>query len=181
MPNTNRDQTVYIPTGNPDTWSEATLSRPGELGKAYDYNDRTYQRVQLDSGAVVANAVGVVAANQLAFWKDKSKYLVTNDKRQAQGGSLGTNAFANSVAGIFRAAVTAGYYCDILIRGRNIAVSDDGSVGIGEMVSADLTANTAKALGTAVGTATPYQLIGIGKTASVANVCYADIDLTNFP
>jgi hypothetical protein len=60
MPNTNRDQSVRIPTGNPDTWSAAGPSttdaasihnlRFGELGKAYDYNDRTYQRVILDSG-----------------------------------------------------------------------------------------------------------------------------------
>jgi hypothetical protein len=132
MPNTNRDQLLYIQTGNPDTWSfapETTTSTPtsvarriqGELGKAYDWNDRAYQRVKLDSGATASNTVGAVAANQLAFWKDKSQYLVTNDKRFALQGAV-ANSFANNVAGIFRSAVPAGYYCDILIRGRNIAV-----------------------------------------------------------
>jgi hypothetical protein len=181
MPNINRDQTVYIPTGNPDTWSADTLQRPGELGKAYDYNDRTYQRVKLDSGATAANTVGAVAANQLAFWKDRANYLVTNDKRQAEGGSLGTNAFANSVAGIFRSAVTAGRYCDILVRGRNIAVSDTNDVAVGETLIADITANTAKAAGEGVGTAPTYNPIGRCRTASATNVCYADIDLTNIP
>lgn len=181
MPNINRDQTMYVQTGNPDTWSAASLQRPGELGKAYDVNDRTYQRVKLDSGVSASNTVGVVAANQLAFWKDRANYLVTNDKRVAEGGSLGTNAFANSVAGIFRSAVTSGYYCDILVRGRNIAVSDTNDVAVGETLIADVTANTAKAAGEAVGTAPTYLAIGRCRTASSASVCYADIDLVNIP
>ena len=186
MPHTNRDQTLYVQTGNPDTWSQSTLTRPGELGKAYDYNDRTYQRVKLDSGVSTANTVGVVVAGQLAFWKDKANYIVTNDTRQAQGGSLGTNAFCNNVAGIFRSAVTSGYYCDILIRGRAISVGDDTSVNEGETLVADTTANTARAVGIAVGTAPTYVAIGIAKTASAAHValtsaCTADVDLTNIP
>jgi hypothetical protein len=181
MPNANRSLGVYVKPGNPDSVNDATLYRGGELGVAYDYNDRAYQVVQLDSGAVAANTVGVVAANQLAFWKDKDKYLVTNDKRQAIGGSLGTNAFANQVAGIFRCAATAGYYCHILQRGDYIPVSDDGSIDVGELVVADLTANTAKAAGTAVGTAAPYQCIGKGRVASSANVAYIDVDSPNIP
>jgi hypothetical protein len=181
MPNINRDQTMYVPTGNPDTWKTDVLQRPGELGKAYDANDHTYQRVKLDSGATASNTVGVVAANQLAFWKDKANYIVTNDTRQAQGGSIGTSAFANNVAGIFRSAVTAGYYCDILIRGRAINVADDNSSAVGESLIVDTTANVARAATVNVGTAPTFKVIGICKTASVANVCVADVDLANIP
>ena len=110
MPNTINDQTLYVPTGDPDTWSSSTLQRPGELGKRHDDSDRTYQRVQLDSGCTSDNSVGVVAANQLAYWKNKQLYLVTNDLKQAEGAA--SSAQAQFAAGIFRSAVTAGYYCD---------------------------------------------------------------------
>lgn len=184
MPHTNRDQTVYVQTGDPDTWSLAVLQRPGELGKAYDYNDRAYQRVKLDSGATSATAVGAVAANQLAYWKDRSQYIVTNDKRFALLGGV-ANSFANNVAGIFRSAVPAGYYCDVLIRGRNTAVSvataDEGNVTGGVSVIADVTADTASADGVAVGTAVTYQKLGVCRTASTSNVAYVDIDIPNIP
>jgi|WetSurMetagenome_2_1015567.scaffolds.fasta_scaffold01234_3 hypothetical protein len=185
MPNTNRDQTMYVQTGNPDTWKMETLQRPGELGKAYDVNDRAYQRVKLDSGATAANTVGVVAANQLAFWKDRANYLVTNDKRQALLGGV-ANSFMNNVAGVFRSAVTAGYYCDILIRGRNTALSvataDEAAMLGGAMIIADVTADTASADGVAVGgTSTPYQRLGYVRTASTSNVAYGDIDIANIP
>jgi hypothetical protein len=175
---------MYVQTGNPDTWMMATLQRPGELGKAYDWNDRAYQRVKVDSGATAANTVGAVAANQLAFWKDKSQYIVTNDKRFALQDGV-ANSFANNVAGIFRAAVTSGYYCDILIRGRNIALevatADEAAVTGGVSLIADVTADTASVDGIAVGTATTYQKLGICRTASTSNVAYGDIDIGNIP
>jgi predicted N-acetyltransferase YhbS len=185
MPNTNRDQTMYVQTGNPDSWSMATLQRPGELGKAYDFNDRAYQRVKTDSGATASNTVGVVAANQLAFWKSRADYLVTNDKRQSLLGAV-ANSFMLNVAGVFRSAVPAGYYCDVLIRGRNIPVSvataDEGNMLGGAMVIADITADTASADGVAVGgTATPYQRLGYVRTASTSNVAYVDFDIPNIP
>lgn len=194
MPNTNRDQTLYIQTGNPDTWSlapETTTSTPssvvrrvmGELGKAYDANDHTYQRVQLDSGATASNAVGVVAANQLAFWKDRANYIVTNDKRFALFGGI-ANSFGNNVAGIFRSAVTAGYYCDILIRGRKIPVTSTANLAAGMQAVADVTASTAYADGPiAVGVAITYLPIGVCVTTSTgaAGTAYVDVDIPNIP
>jgi len=195
MPNINRDQSLRVPTGNPDTWSAPPLSttsveginsiRLGELGKAYDANDRTYQRVKLDSGVSASNTVGIVAANQIAFWKDRSNYIVTNDKRFALLDGV-ANSFMNNVAGVFRSAVTAGYYCDILIRGRNIAASvataDEGAMLGGAMVIADVTANTASFDGVAVGgTSTPYQRLGYVRTASTSNVAYVDFNIPNIP
>lgn len=182
MPNANRSLGVYVKTGNPDSMNDSALYRGGELGVAYDYNDRAYQIVQLDSGCTASNTVGVVAANQLAFWKDKDKYLVTNDKRQAIGGSLGTNAFCNQVAGIFRCAATAGYFCSILQRGDYIPVSDDTTcTAVGMTVHADTAANTAKAEGVAVATATPYQCIGVVRVVSAAAIAYVDVDIPNIP
>lgn len=180
MPNTNRDQTMYVQTGDPDTWHVETLQRPGELGKAYDVNDRAYQRVKLDSGATASNTVGVVAANQLAFWKDRANYIVTNDKRFALLGGI-ANSFANNVAGVFRHAVTAGHYCDILIRGRNIAAAAVAGVAGGELVIADVTANTASVDSIAVGTAVTYQNLGVVRTAVANDVAYVDFDIPNIP
>lgn len=179
MPNTNRDQTAYVPTGNPDTWTEQTLTRPGELGKTHDFNDRTYQRVQLDSGATSSSSVGVVAANQVAYWKDKTKYLVTNDVNQALG--VASSAQMQFAAGIFRSAVTAGYYCDIVVRGRNIACADDGSPGVGETIIADATSGQARVKGIALGTASTHKVLGYCRTASSANVSYNDIDIPDIP
>ena len=92
-----------------------------------------------------------------------------------------TNSYCNNVAGIFRAAVTAGYYCDILIRGRNIAVKEAGSAAGGMSLEATPAATTAGATGVAVGTQNAYQKIGVVRTATAANVCYADVDIANIP
>lgn len=180
MPNANRSLGVYVKTANPDSVNDSTLYREGELGVAYDYNDRAYQVVQLDSGATSSQTVGVVAANQLAFWKDRSKYIVTNCASLANGGGA-ANAYCNNVAGIFRNAVTAGNYCHILQRGRNIAVKEAGSAAIGQSLEATPSATTAGATGIAIGTQNTYQKIGVVRTATVANVCYADVDIPNIP
>src|ERR1051325_3773004 len=100
MPNANRIQSVYLGSQNPDSMNAASLYRPGELGAAFEWNDRTYQVVQVDSGATAAASSGIVAQNDVAFWKDRSKYLVTNDLRFSN---------RNNVAGVFRVAATAGY------------------------------------------------------------------------
>lgn len=180
MPNTNRQQPVYVPTHNPDTWQAAALYAGGELGLAYDANDRAYQRVQVDSGATAANPVGVVAANQLAFWKDKDRYLVTNDDRQAIGGSI-VNAFRNQVAGIFRRAVTAGYFCDILQRGDNIPVAAGAFAGgVGQRCIAQTT-GTAQVTFEAVGAANTYQVVGVARGLSGLTSVQADVDIPNIP
>jgi len=120
---TNETRTQYIPTGNPDTFNSATLYLPGQLGQVLPASTGYYQCVQDDSGNTSANTVGVVAANQLAFWKNPATYLVTNDLRFSQSGR-------NGVAGVFRTAVTAGYYCYVLQKGNAIPVKcTTGSAG----------------------------------------------------
>lgn len=182
MARTLSNQQVYLTTGNPDTTNDLALYAPGEIGACFDFNPginaRTYQRVQLDSGATSANAVGVVAANQLAFWKNKSTKTVTNDSRQAAAASV-ANGWANNVAGIFRTAVTAGYFCDVLKTGNGINVASDGTGGAGATAIADITASVARIAGIAVGTAPTYQPLGIIRVAAVANVAVVDVDIAN--
>lgn len=183
MPNSVRTQPIWLPTGNPDTTNisstdfNAMGGQPASLGQKFDYNDREYQRVQLDSGAVAANTVGVVAANQLAYWKDKDSYLVTNDKRVALGGSLGTNAFNNFIAGVFRNATTAGNFTDILQKGDAVSMGTTGSIAAGQIMIGDVTASTAVAASIAVGTAPTYQRLGVARGAAVANVTSVDVEI----
>jgi hypothetical protein len=77
----------------------------GELGGRVELTQtgvgtKEYQKVQMDSGAVAAAGGGVPTLGQLVYWKDKSKYLVTNDSVQAVGGQSANNAFRNEVAGM---------------------------------------------------------------------------------
>lgn len=181
MPNANRTQTVYCDTGNPDTFNASSLHRPGELGTAFDYNDRAYQVVQVDSGATASTPTGAVAANQLAYWKDKDKYLVTNDARVAIGGNT-ANAFRNQAAGWFRTANTAGYYAMILQRGDWIPCKAAAGGGIGQTIIADSTSAQVNFEG--VGGNNQYKKLGVAREATGAtadNTVYADVDVTNIP
>lgn len=176
MPNTNRISAPYIKGGNPDTVNDSELYAGGELGSYYDFNDRTYCIVKLDSGATAGPTVGVVLTGQLAFWKDKDTRLVTNDFRFAIGGQT-SNAWRNQVAGIFRGSITAGYYCHILSRGDNISVKSDGNGGVGQTAIAEGTADTSRVGTVAVGTAPTYVPVGIIRGAAGGGVINVDVSI----
>ena len=178
--------TIWLPTGNPDTTNISSTDflslggQPGGLGIRFQASPATnaYQRVKLDSGATSATSVGIVAANQLAYWKDKSQYIVTNDSAQAIGGSgQGTSSFRNFVAGIFRSAVTAGNYCDVLQAGQNISVKTTGTVAIGDTIVADTSATTAQGVAVTSGTAPTCQPLGTARAAATANVTPVDVNI----
>ena len=187
--------TIWLSTGNPDTTNITqtdfgiatnTVGMGGQLGSlgiTFEGGsfDRTYQRVQLDSGANVSSPSGVVAANQLAYWKDKSRYIVTNDSAQALGGAGAANsAFRNFVAGIFRSAVTAGNICDVLQRGLNISVKTTGSPAVGDTLVGDTSTTAAQAAAVTAGTApTTRVTIGTVRGPAVANVTPTDVDIIN--
>ncbi len=123
----------------------------------------------------------MVAANQLAYWKDKSKYLVTNDAAQANaavGLATANSGFRNFVAGIFRSAVTASNYCDILQRGRAISVKTTGAPVAGDFIIGDTSQTAAQGIPTIAG-ATQLACVRIGVAAgpAVANVTPVDVDI----
>lgn len=188
MPNSNRQQTIWLPQGTPDEtnisnadWT-SVAGQSGQLGVVHEYNERTYQRVRLDSGATSATPTGAVAANQLAFWRYQGDstvqpYTVTNDRRFAMNLGTATNAYANFVAGIFRMAVTAGNFCDILVKGSNIACADGGNTfAAGETIFAEL--DSAAAVNrTAVATMPSYLTLGRARGSASGGNVNCDIDI----
>lgn len=188
MPNSNTQQTIWLPQGTPDETNitvadwDSVAGQRGQLGVVHEYNSRTYQRVKLDSGAVAATPTGVVAANQLAFWRYQGDsavqpYTVTNDRRFAMNLGIATNAYANFVAGVFRLAVTAAQYCDILVKGSNIACADGANTfAAGELITAGLVA-TASVQRTAVGTYPSYLVLGRARAAAAGGNVNCDIDI----
>lgn len=191
MPNSSRQQTIWLPTGNPDTTNISSTDftalggQPGQLGMEFEYNSRRYQRVQLDSGVTVSTPTGVAAANQLAFWKSKSGgpgagYIVTNDRRQALGFSGGLDGYRNQVAGIIRNAATAGNYIDVLKAGDNIPVASDGNGANGDLAVAEAGA-AARVTSVNAGTAPGVVRVGVIRGAAVANVINVDVDIPDVP
>ena len=152
----------YIPSGDPEDFDVATLYRTGELG-AHFYPQsgiREYQIVQLDSGATSATPSGVVAVGQPAFWKDRTKKIVTNDQRFS-------STARNGVAGIFVDVNTAGYYCAIQVHGPTTSTAPaltTGSFVIGNAAYPSA-AGTTNFAATALGTAPTYQPVGYALAA----------------
>lgn len=178
--------TIWLPTGNPDTTNISSADfnsmggQPGSLGIKFEAGNpaRTYQRVQLDSGATAATPAGAVAANQLAYWKDKSAYIVTNDSRFSMGGSGAGGGYRQYVAGVFRLAATAGYYIDICKRGLNIPVADGGNTFVaGDTVIAEADTTAAAANSINVGTAITSQVLGIARGAQSGGSVNVDLDI----
>ena len=99
MPNAQRNQTAYISTGDPNTFNESVLYKPGELGSIISRNKSAYQLVE----SVTDGAVG-----QLAFWSDRDAYQVTD---------LLASSSRNQVAGIYLGTITLGNFCYILTKG----------------------------------------------------------------
>jgi hypothetical protein len=188
--------TIWLPTGNPDTTNITPTDfgvqpptqvgmggQPGGLGIRFEagFANRAYQRVQLDSGCTAAAPSGLVAANQLAYWKDKTQYLVTNDAAQANAAraqALTNSGFRNFVAGIFRSAITPGNFCDILQRGVSISVKTTGATAIGDTLVGDTSTTAAQAVAVTAGTApTTRVTIGTVGAATVSNVTPTDVDI----
>src|SRR5262252_9199598 len=98
MPAGRVDQSMYVgPFRSVERINVATLYKPGELGSQIQLpNGKAYQLVQVDSGATASTGAGhVPQCGDVAFWKSRSSYLVTNDKAQAE------TTEATSAAGVF--------------------------------------------------------------------------------
>lgn len=192
-------KTAYVVTGNPDTLDISPTDftslgyRTAELGLTFEAlggsQGRQYQIVQLDSGVTASTSGGVVAANQLAFWKDRTTYLVTNDYNQSQGAVSGTaSGGANEVAGIFRNAATTrarvngyGTVTAILQKGEAIPVKTTGSPSIGDHCRANVSSPAADATNTAAATACPTQRLGTYVSAASGGNANVDLDIPSIP
>jgi|SRR5580765_210481 len=190
-------QSPYIgPFSNIEAVNESSTTsgvgiHVGELGGRVELTQtgagtKEYQKVQLDSGAVAGSGPGIVAIGQLAYWKDKSKYLVTNDPGQAIGAAsvINTNTpFRNEVAGVFTVAVTAGNYTWVQQKGNNTTVKSVSSTGVpGYWVVSDNTAATSQVALVATTTAPTVQPLGKNVTAgSGLTTLTVDLDIPGIP
>src|SRR5882672_7660069 len=88
MPSGRIDQSLYIgPFSNIEAMNSTTLYKPGELGSQVQLGTKSYQLIQVDSGAAASTA-GAPTAGDVAFWKNRAAYIVTNDKIQAENATL---------------------------------------------------------------------------------------------
>lgn len=187
MPASRGSQTIHIGRGSDleaMNFTPANDPSPGEVGQAhYAPNNRAYQKVTLDSGATASTSRGVVADGHLAYWKDKTNYLVTNDIAQAVGTEDATqDNKRNNVAGVFVAAVTASNRCLIQQRGNHPGVFSDGGGDfiVGEQCIPGDTTN-ADIDRMAGGTAATHTVVGIVSAVEAANLTAVDLQLPVVP
>lgn len=177
MPNNRLDPTIYIgPYGTIEGINATTLYKPGELGSQVQVNNKAYQLVQLDSGATSSTTAGTPVCGHIAFWKDRSKYLVTNDKAQAE--TPGNAAGASAAAGVFvsltsgaagTATITAGNYGVIQQRGTHVGVlSGSNTAAKGDQLTSDTSSGTAQAQKYTPGTAPATVVVATATAATGA-------------
>lgn len=171
-------RTPWVPNGNPNTWHGNTdglngsgLKAPGDLGSVLPWDGDQYQLVKMDSGATAATATGLPAAGQIAFWKDRNNYLVTNDSRFADSAHVPANQFPrdhrNSVAGVVNMAVLPGeFFFAHQVGLTNVKTS--ASPAAGDVLSAG-TGTNADCTSTAAGTATVSQRVAVVTSSTKTN------------
>ncbi len=180
MPAGRIDQTIYVgPFQSIEAINTATLYKPGELGSQVQTPfGKAYQLIQVDSGATAAATPGhAPQTGDLAFWKDRSKYLVTNDRVQAQGGVTNSR---NMYAGVFvqtasgsnvagTASISAGNYGVVQQRGQHVGVlTSAATLASGLTVIVSSSATAPDGVNSAVGTAPIAPVVGIATAANGA-------------
>ncbi len=163
-------------------FDESSLYYAGALGQRTSQDGREYQLVRLDSGAVAAADAGVVALGDLAFWKDKSAYLVTNEIAQALGAEDATqDNKRNSVAGVFLSAITANNYCFIQQGGQaSVLAASGGTYDVGNVaIAADSVAADVTTI--VPPTAPTHTIVGLVAGARSGGVAYIDLILPGIP
>ena len=163
-------------------YDQASLYYAGALGQRTSQDNKEYQLVRLDSGATASAATGVVAAGDLAFWKDKAPYLVTNDIAQALGAVDATNDNKrNFVAGVFLSAITAGNHCFIQQGGRaSVLAASGGTYNVGNIaIAADSTVSDVTTI--AAGAALTATQVGLVAGARASGSAPLDLTLPGIP
>ncbi len=178
MPNERNVETLFVGRDiqGIENFSVTELYKGGELGSRIALDKAAYQLVQLDSGATAATNAGLVADGDLAFWKNRDTYLVTNDKDQAVGGPVVASA-RNSVCGVFTKAVPAGDHCYIKQRGtHDVRTDGGGDFAVASYVVASSN-NVPDGDNTAIGTSPPTTLVGRVAAAESAGFTSTELDL----
>lgn len=177
MPSGRIDQTLYMgPYKSVEAINVTTLYKPGELGSQIQLGPKAYQLVQVDSGAVAATGAGhAPQCGDLAYWKDRSKYLVTNDKVQAETGnqSGACGVFCSLTQGAAgTASITPGNYGVIQQRGTHVGVLTVSTAAAkNDLLAAAATASSATpaVIKFSTGTApTTFPQIGVATAATGA-------------
>ena len=126
----------------------ATLYEAGQLGMRVTQVGKVFQVVKCDSGPAS------VAASDVAFWKDRANYIVTNKLADAPEGR-------NGVAGMFCTAVTPGQFCVVQIGGRGyVSIKTAGAPDQG-MTAVANSGTASDVVGIPAGTAPTYMVLGI--------------------
>lgn len=164
MPNSWFQQAVFLPGGSPETMNEATLLYPGQLGIRFNFiqpprgtpsgttgvgTPKAYKLVGTDSTMSVAPYDGATA-----WYSNQANNIVTTTV---------TTLGRGRVAGVFRTAVTPGYYTCIQVGGLGGVKLTDGSAAAtaaGEFVIPSATNGKAEVV--AAGTAATYPPLGRG-------------------
>lgn len=183
MPNRFGSPIPYLGlTGTFADYDEAALYYAGALGQRTAQDGREYQLVRLDSGAVAAADSGIVVANDLAFWKSKVDYLVTNEIAQAIGAEDATQDHKrNAVAGVFLSAITAGNHCFIQQAGRaSVLAAAGGTYDVGNLAIAGDTV-VSDVTTVAAGTAASHTLVGLVAGARASGSAPVDLLLPGIP
>lgn len=183
MSNNERQQAMWVSTGDPETVSDSRLPQPGQLGRYLTVKqptssapgveagrDKTYRYVQVDSTSPSPYAGAV------AWWSDKARFLVTLSA-----------ANRNSVAGVFSFAVGLGNYGYIGTGGPHTTKFIDSPTSqpsvAGRCVIPSATNGKADCL--AVGTAPTHRVMGwIGNTPTYNGsdvTAVVELDITDNP
>lgn len=129
--------------------NSASLYYPGDLGSRITTGaGKVYQTVKSDSGPAS------IAAGDVAFWKDRANYIVTNKLADAPQGR-------NGVAGMFLTTITPGNYCRVQIGGPGyVPIKTAGAPNQG-MIAVANSGTSSDVVGIPAGTAPTYVVLGV--------------------
>jgi hypothetical protein len=148
MPNSGFMDTIFTGAQKLPVMNVITLYQAGQLGMRVTQVGKVFQVVKSDSGPAT------IAAGDIAFWKDRANYIVTNKLADAPQGR-------NGVAGMFCAAITPGYYCVVQIGGPGyVTIKTSGAPNQGMIVVAN-SGSSSDVVGIPAGTAPTYVPLGV--------------------
>ena len=178
-------QPVYIPGGDPEAMNEASLAYGGQLGIRFSYINpprsipadsqtlatgedglpKTFKIVKTDSTMAVAPYDGAIA-----WFSDQANNVVTTTV---------TTLGRGRVAGVFKNAVTPGYFTCIQVKGKGKVKFIDAPTAAPSAAGLLVipSATNAKADCLAAGSAATYPLIGRSAGALQGGTSEAIVDI----